>query len=140
MIDKRNNGREVRLAATPKEAPERRAKETGYFAGWISKEWNIAWVVSKYRKDKRTGALKAPKPPDLVYVLQYNARQYGEHRSYAQFHGIAAKDHIEAAQKAHAYMDSINLAQSQRDTALLYYNERSIALWIGQNENAETAK
>jgi hypothetical protein len=140
MIDKRNNGRDTRSAAAPKVAPERLTKETGYFAGWISKEWNVAWVVSKYRKDKRTGALKPPVPPDLVYLLQYTERQDGDHRGYAQFRGIAAKDHIEAAQKAIAYMDSIKLAQNRRAEASLYFNERKIPLWIGQNENAETAK
>lgn len=29
------------------------------FAGWISKRYRIAWVVSPYRKDKRVACKKA---------------------------------------------------------------------------------
>lgn len=45
---------------TAKHAPkERKAggskNKPGNFAGWISEEWGVAWVVSQHRTDKRTG-------------------------------------------------------------------------------------
>lgn len=138
MLNKPGNRRSPE--STPKISVDRTKPEPGQFAGWISKKWDIAWVVSRYRKDKRTGALPPERPIDLVYILQYSERQAGGHRSFAKLQGIAAKDHIEAAQKAHAFMESINLAQNQRAEASLFYNERKIELWIGQNENDANEK
>ncbi len=42
-------------AAAPKEKKDTTGNLPGEFVGWISKRWQVAWVVSPHRADKRTG-------------------------------------------------------------------------------------
>lgn len=39
----------------PTERQEIVRRPPGAFAGWISREWGVSWVISQERSDKRTG-------------------------------------------------------------------------------------
>ncbi|TVX92263.1 hypothetical protein [Paenibacillus agilis] len=125
---------------TQKVSVERSKADPRDFVGWISEKHRIAWVVSRYRQDKRTGAIKQAKPEEKVYLLEYSARDLGGKRGRANFMGIAAKNHTDAIKKAHTFMDSINLAQIRRHEATLYYGEREVDLWIGKRGSAVKGK
>lgn len=127
-------------SAAPKVTQERASyQQPGQFAGWISEKWRVAWIVTDARKDRRTGVIR-PVKEDKVYLLQYEVRAPGQHKARAQFQGIAAQDHVEAAQKAREFLASIGLGNGRREFAELYFNERKIPLWIEPNENAGQGK
>lgn len=127
-------------SAAPRVKAEPHQHIPGDFAGWISEKHGIAWVVSKHRKDKRTGVVPAVKPNENIYVLQYEHREPGEHDARARFHGIAAANHQDAARQALAYMDRIKLEKQRRADAQLFYNEMEVSLWIGQSAKGARGK
>ncbi|MFK7695329.1 hypothetical protein [Paenibacillus sp. HJGM_3] len=115
----------------PKERKQFVPKSPGQFAGWISRSWNVAWVVSPERKDKRSGSVqpltdKAPKQNN--YVLHYEIKEPGRRHRQARFHKIEAPNQEEAVRQAQTFMHSIGLDSGGRSRSTLYCNEMEIKL------------
>lgn len=123
----------------PKERKEVVQKTPGDFAGWISRSWDMAWVVSPERRDKRSGIVSSPADKSAVennYVLQYEVKQPGERHRQARFHRIEASNPEEAVQRAHSFMHSIGLDQGGRSRSTLFCNEKEIKLKEARHHEA----